>query len=63
MGWSYTIVYTTLSIVNPSIGLPIVSTSALIKSVSILITNEHIWKTKTRYTYLRDYINVSSLLN
>ena len=42
--------------------IPIASNSALITSVAILITNEDISELKIRYTKLRDWINVISLL-
>ena len=48
----------TLLIVNPSIGIPIASCSALLTSIAILITNEYISKLKIRYTKLGDWINV-----
>ena len=52
----------TLSIVNPSNGIPIASSSALITSIAIFITNEHFGNYKKRYTNLRPWIIVFSLL-
>ena len=52
----------TFSMTNPSIGIPIASCSALLTSIAILITNEYISKLKIRYTKLRDWINVITLL-
>ena len=52
----------TFSLINPSIGIPIASCSALLTSIAILITNEYISKLKIRYTKLRDWINVITLL-
>ena len=52
----------TFSLTNPSIGIPIASCSALLTSIAILITNEYISKLKIRYTKLRDWINVITLL-
>ena len=52
----------TSSLINPSIGIPIASCSALLTSIAMLITNEYISKLKIRYTKLRDWINVITLL-
>ena len=52
----------TMSLVNPSIGIVLTSSTALLTSIAILITNEYISKLKVRYTKLRDWINVISLL-
>ena len=52
----------TFSLINPSIGIPIASCSALLTSIAILIANEYISKLKIRYTKLCDCINVISLL-
>ena len=53
----------TMSLINPGIGIPIASCSALLTSIAILITNEYISKLKIRYTKLRDWINVITLLD
>ena len=52
----------TFSFINPSIGIPIASCSALLTSLAILITNEYISKLKLRYTKLRDWINFITIL-
>ena len=52
----------TMSLINPSIGVVLTSSSALLPSIAILITNEYISKLKIRYTKLRDWINVITLL-
>ena len=52
----------TMSLVNPSIGIVLTSSTALLTSIAILITNEFISKLKLRYTKLRDWINVIPLL-
>ena len=52
----------TMSLINPSIGVVLTSSSALLTSIAILITNEYISKLKIRYTKLRDWINVFTLL-
>ena len=51
-----------MSLINPSIGVVLTSSSALLTSIAILITNEYISKLKIRYTKLRDWINVITLL-
>ena len=51
-----------MSILNPSIGTVLTSSTALLTSIAILITNKFISKLKLRYTELRDWINVNTLL-
>ena len=51
-----------MSMINPGAGIIISSSTALLTSIAILITNEYISKLKIRYTKLRDWINVSTLL-
>ena len=53
----------TMSLINPSIGVVLPSSSALLTSIAILITNENISKLKIRYTKLREWINVITLLS
>ena len=52
----------TLGLINPGAGINISSSTALLISIAILITNEYISKLKIRYTKLRDWINVITLL-
>ena len=52
----------TMSLINPSKGLVLTSSSALLTSIAILITNDYISKLKIRYKKLRDWINVITLL-
>ena len=52
----------TMSLINPSIGIVITSSTALLTSLAILITNEYISKLKLRYTKLRDWINFITIL-
>ena len=52
----------TMSLINPSIGIVLTSSTALLTSIAILITNEYISKLKLRYTKLRDFINFIALL-
>ena len=52
----------TMSLINPSIGIVLTSSTALLTSIAILITNEFISKLKIRYTKSGDWINVITLL-
>ena len=52
----------TMSLINPSIGVVLTSSSALLTIIAILTTNEYISKLKIRYTKLSDWINVTTLL-
>ena len=52
----------TMSLINPSKGIVLTSSTAFLTSIAILITNEYISKIKLRYTKLTDYINVITLL-
>ena len=52
----------TISLINLSIGIVLTSSTALLTSIAILITNEYISKLKIRYTKLRDWIFVITLL-
>ena len=51
-----------MSMINPGAGIIISSSTALLTSIAILITNEYISKLKIRYTHIRDWINVILLL-
>ena len=51
-----------MSLINPGAGIIISSSTALLTSIAILITNEYISKLKIIYTKLRDWINVNTLL-
>ena len=51
-----------MSLINPGAGIIISSSTALLTSIAILITNEYISKLKIRYTKVRDWINVITLL-
>ena len=62
IGASPTIVCSTLLNINPTIAIPIASSSALITSIATLITNEYVSKLKTRCTKLRHWIKLISLL-
>ena len=52
----------TMSLINPSIGIVLTSSTALLTSLAILITNEYNSKLKLRYTKLRDWINFITIL-
>ena len=52
----------TLGLINPGAGNIISSSTALLTSFAILITNEYISKLKMRYTKLRDWNNVITYL-
>ena len=52
----------TMSLIKPSIGIVLTSSTALLTSLAILITNEYISKLKLRYTKLRDWINFITIL-
>ena len=52
----------TMGLINPGAGIVISSSTALLTSIAILITNEYICKLKIRYTKLKDWINVLTLL-
>ena len=57
-----TINTSTLGLIIPGAGIVISSSTALLTSIAILITNEYFSKLKIRYTKLRDWINVITLL-
>ena len=58
IGSGSAITSSTFSFINPSIGIPIASCSALLTSLAILITNEYI----SKLTLLRDWINFITIL-
>ena len=45
-----------MGLINPSVGIVLTSSTALLTSLAILITNEYISKLKLRYTKLRHWI-------
>ena len=57
-----TISSSALTLLNPSAGIIISSSTALITSIDILITNEHLSKLQIRCTEIRDWIKVITLL-
>ena len=62
IGGSSAIGTSTMSLINPSIGIIASSSTAFLTSLAILITNEYISKLKLRYTKLRDWINFITIL-
>ena len=48
--------------INPGAGIIISSSTALLTSIAIIITNEDTSKLKIRFTILRDWINGITLL-
>ena len=51
-----------MALINPGAGIVIPSSTALLTSIAILITNEYFSKLKIRYTKLRDFINFFTML-
>ena len=52
----------TMGLINPGVGIIFSSSTALLTRIAILIRNEYISKLKIRYTKVRDWINVRTLL-
>ena len=51
----------TMGLINPGAGNISSSSTALLTSIAMLITNHYISKLKIRHTKLRDWINVITL--
>ena len=62
LGSSSAIGSSAMSLINPGAGIVISSSTALLTSIAILITNEYISKLKIRFTKIKDWINVITLL-
>ena len=62
MGTGSAVGSSTMGLINPDAGNIISSTTALLTSIAIIITIEYISKLKIRYTKLRDWVNVITLL-
>ena len=62
VGSASTVGSPTMGLINPGAGIIISSSTALLTSTAILITNEFISELKIRYTKLLDWINVITLL-
>ena len=52
----------TMGLINPEAAIIISSSTALLTSIVILLTNENTSKLKIRYTKMRDWNNVFTLL-
>ena len=61
-GSASTVGSSTMGLINPGAGIIISSSTALLTSIAILITNEYISKLKISYAELGDWINVITLL-
>ena len=62
LGSASTISSSTWSISSLGVGIIISSSSALLTSIAILITNDNISKLKIKYTKINNWTNVISLL-
>ena len=62
IGVGSTVGSSSMALINPGAGIVVSSSTALLTSIAILITNEYISKLKIRYSKLRDWINVITLL-
>ena len=62
IGTSSAIDSSTMGLIKPGAGIIISSSTALLTSIAILITNEYIRKLKIKYTKLGYWINVITLL-
>ena len=51
-----------MSLINPSIGIVLTSSSALLTSIAILISDGYIINLRLRYTKLRDWVNFITIL-
>ena len=52
-----------MGLINPSTGIVLTSSTALLTSLAILITNEYISNLKLHYAKLRDWIIFMTILN
>ena len=62
VGVGSTVGSSSMALINPGAGIVVSSSTALLTSIAILITNEYISKLKIRYTKIKDWINVITLL-
>ena len=62
IGSASTVSSSTMSLMNPGVGIIISSSTALLTSIAILITNEYTSRLNIRCSKLRDWINVITLL-
>ena len=52
-----------MSLINLGVGIILTSSTALLKTIAIIITKKYFSKLKMRYTKWGDWSNVSTLLN
>ena len=52
-----------MGLINPGASIIFSSSTTLLTSIAILISNEFFCNLKTRYTKLRDWINVITVLH
>ena len=57
IGSASAVISSTLAVLNPSAGITLSSSAALLTSIAILIPNEYNGKLKKRCTKFRDWIN------
>ena len=62
IGYASTISSSTMGLINPGAGIIVSSSTALLTSIATLFTSEYISKLKIRFTKLRDWINLITLL-
>ena len=55
LGSGSEITTSTMPLINPSIGIVLTSSTPLLTSIAILITNEYVSKLKIRFTKLGDW--------
>ena len=63
VGSASTVGSSMMGLINSGAGIIISISTALLTSIAILITKEHFSKLKIRFSKLRDWINVITLLN
>ena len=63
VGSASTISTSTMGLINPIVGIIISSSTALLTSIAIIITDEFISNLKIRHIKIRDWINDITLLN
>ena len=62
IGSASTFSTSTMGLINPGVGRIISSSTTLLTSIAVFLTNENISKVKIRYTKLRYWTNVITLL-
>ena len=62
VGSATTVGRSTMGLMNPGVCINISSSTDLLTGIAIILTNENFWKIEIRYTKLRDWTNVITLL-